>query len=235
MRCRACRATVTVNEADKMPSRQNCNEVILEALSVAWHEMPSEGGGGAPTRTTRSERGRRAKCSIFQGLIEEIAHVQVSCSCDVHRRCALGFCDDVIPRARYVGGASQVTCLNPALHEEHHEVDIHPLLQQIRALGRSADRTEERVIRERATAAELRLLRRTHTSPKRVDSSRTATERGEEDLQGEWRGTNPQSQVQAPLKTARALLFPAGSFRGDARQKAQRGQPTGDTTCSRSS
>lgn len=77
-------------------------------------------------------------------------------------------------------------------------MDIHPLLQQIRALGRSANTTEERVIyRERITAAELPLLRRTQTSPERVDLSRSATERGEEDLQGEWLGTTPQSQVQA--------------------------------------
>ena len=48
----------------------------------------------------------------------------MSCSCDV-RRCALGYYEDVSPRARYVGGASQVTCPNPGLHEEHHEVDIY--------------------------------------------------------------------------------------------------------------
>ena len=146
--------------------------------------MPAEGGGGAPRRTERSERGRRAICSNCHGLIEETANVQVSCSCGVHRRCALGSCEDVNPRAKYVGGASQVTCPNPGLHEEHHEVDIYPLLHQIRALGRSVDTTEERIIRERVTAAELWFLRRTHTSPERVDLSRTATERGEEHLQG---------------------------------------------------
>ena len=193
-----CPTTVAVNDADRLASRQHSNEVMLEALSVARHEMPAEGGGGEPRRTTRSETGRRAIRSICHGHIEETAHVLVSCSCDVRRRCALAYCEDVIPRATYVGGASQVTCPNPALHEEHHEGDIHPLLQQIRAFGRSADTTEKRVIRERVTAAELRLLRRAHTSPERVDLSRTATERGEKDLQGEWRGTTPQPQVQAP-------------------------------------
>ena len=89
-----------------MASRQHSNEVMLEALSVALHEMPAEGGRGAPTRTTRSERGRRAICSICHELIEETAHVQVFCLCDIHRRCALGFCEEVIPRTRYVGGAS---------------------------------------------------------------------------------------------------------------------------------
>ena len=161
LRCPACRTTVTLKEADRMASRQHSNEVMLEALSIALHEMPAEGGRGAPTRTTRSERGRRAICSICHGLIEETAIYK--CPCDIHRRCAVGFCEDVIPRARYVGRASQVTCPSPALHEEHHEVDIHPLLEQIHALGRSADTTEERAIRERETAPELRLLRKTHT------------------------------------------------------------------------
>ena len=78
----------------------------------------------------------------------------MSCSCDVHRRCALGFCEDAIPRARTFGGAHLVTCPNPALHEEHQEVDLHPRLQQIRALGRSVNTTEEREIRDRVTAAE---------------------------------------------------------------------------------
>ena len=120
--------------------------------------------------------------------------MRVSCKCDVHHRCALGYCEDIIPRTRYVEGASQVKCSNPALHKEHHEVHIIPPFQQIRVLGRSADTTEERVIRERVAAAELRLLRRIRISPEKADYSRTATERGEEDLQGR-RGTIPQPQV----------------------------------------
>lgn len=170
---------------------------MLEALSVAGHDMSAEGGGGAPTRTTRSERGRRAVCSPCHGLIEETAHVQVSCSCDVHGRCSLGFCEDALPRARYVGGAGEVTFPKQALREEQDQVNMYPLLQQLRALGRSADTTEERVIRERVSAGELRPRRRTHTCPERVGLSRGATERGEEDLRGE-RGTTTHPRVQSP-------------------------------------
>lgn len=54
------------------------------------------------------------------------------------------------------------------------------------------------MIRERVTAAELLLLRRSHTSPERVDLSRITIERGEENLQGKWRGRTLQSQMKAP-------------------------------------
>ena len=89
-------------------------------------------------------------------------------------------------------------CPNPALHEEQQEVDLHPLFQQIRALGRSVDTAEDRATRDRVTAAELRLMGRVYMTPETVDSSRSATERGEEDIQGEWRGTTPQPQAQTP-------------------------------------
>ena len=133
-------------------------------------------------------------------------------------------CGDAIPRARYAGGADQVTCPNPALDEEQHHVALHALLQQLRAPGRSADTTED--IEKRMSAAELRLLRRAQPGPERVDLSRNATKRGEEDLQGEWRGTAPQPQVQAPCagsatgtrKTTRGLFSPAGLFTGDGSQ-----------------
>ena len=121
--------------------------------------------------------------------------MQVSCSCDVHRRCPLDFCKDPIPRVRFVGGARQVTCPNPALHEVQQEVDLHLLLQQVLTLGRSAD---ERTITSRVAVAELRLRSRTHLEPEGVDLSSSATNRGEEDLQGEWRGTLPQPQADTP-------------------------------------
>ena len=82
-------------------------------------------------------------CSICHGLVEEDAFIQVPCSCDVHRRCALGFAEDAIPRARVSGASTltyQVTCPNPALHEAYREVDLHSLLQQIRGVGRTTDK-----------------------------------------------------------------------------------------------
>lgn len=124
--------------------------------------------------------------------------MQESCLCDVHHRCALGLCGDTILRARFVGGARQITCPNPALHEVHEEVDLHPLLQQNRTLGRSTNMPDEHAIGNRVTAAELRLRSRTHIAPERVYLPRSTTERGEADLQGEWRGTMPQPQADAP-------------------------------------
>ena len=124
--------------------------------------------------------------------------MQVPCSCDVHRHCALGFREDAIARARFVGGARHVTCPNPALHEVHQEVDLHPLLHQVRTIGMSVDTPDERAIRNRVTTAELCLRSRTHVAPERVDLSRSATERNEEDRFEEWRGTAPQPQADAP-------------------------------------
>ena len=122
----------------------------------------------------------------------------MSFSCDVHRRCALGFGEDAIPRARFVDGARQVTCPNPALHDIQQEVDLHTLLQQVLTLGTSADTPDERAIRSRVAVAELRLWNRTHLELEWVDLSRRATERVEEDFQGEWRGTTPQPHENTP-------------------------------------
>ena len=89
--------------------------------------------------------------------------MQMSFSCEVHRRCALGFVEDAIPRARINGVRTvtyQVTCSNPALHEVHQEGYPHLLLQQIQGLGGPTDTAEERAIGARVVAAELRLNRR---------------------------------------------------------------------------
>ena len=69
--------------------------------------------------------------SICHGLVEETAHVQVPCSCDVHRRCALGFVEDAIPRDRANGARTlilQVMCSNLALHKVDQEVYLHTFL-----------------------------------------------------------------------------------------------------------
>ena len=181
-----------------MALRQHSNEVMVEVLAVARQEVPADGEARLTTRATRGGRRRRAICSVCHGLVEETSCVQVSCSCDVHRRCALGFCEDAIPRARTFGGVHLVTCPNPALHEEHQEVVLHPLLQQSRALGRSVNKTEEHKIRARVTAAEQRLRGRAPITPEMVDLSRNLTERDEEDYHGERWGTIPQQQVRAP-------------------------------------
>ena len=45
---------------------------------------------------------------------------------------------------------------NPAFHEVCQEVDLHPLLQQIRDLGGSVDTVEDSTVDARVTAKELR-------------------------------------------------------------------------------
>ena len=165
--------------------------------------MPAGGGGGSSTRATSNGRGERVICSIFHGLVEERAFVQMSCSIEMHRRCALGFVEDAISRARINGVRTvthQVTCPNPALHEVHQEVYLHSLLQQIQGLGGTdRHRGGERAIDARVVAAELRLNRRSITETETIDLPRSVVERGEEDIHGDWRGTAPQlAQVEAP-------------------------------------
>ena len=128
---------------------------MKKAVAVERRETPTRGGGGPSTRATWNERGGRVTGSICHGLVEETAHVQVPCSCDVHRRCALGFVEDAVPRARANGARTithYVTRPNPALHAVHQEVDLRLLLQQIPGLGKSADTTEEKAIGARVTA-----------------------------------------------------------------------------------
>ena len=96
------------------------------------------------SHTEREERASDMRHS--HGLVEETAFVHVSCSCDVHRICIRGFVEDATPRGRAYGADTithQVTCPSPALHAVHQEVELQPLLQQIRGLGRSTDRRRE--------------------------------------------------------------------------------------------
>ena len=166
---------------------------MADAMMVARRAMPARGRGGSSTRAARNERDRRVICSIRHGLVGEDAFVHVPCSCDVHRGCALGFVEHAISRPR-VNGAStltyQVTCPNPTLHEIHREVDLQSLLQQIRGVGRSADTAEERAIRARVTAAELRPSR---TPTGSGDLSGSAAERGEEDILGRLARHDPSA------------------------------------------
>lgn len=117
---------------------------------------------------------------------------------DVHRRCALVFVENAIPRARHNrtnGTSYRETCPNLALHELQQDVDLHRLLEDIRGLGRSADTAEERAVRDRVTAAELRPQSESTSRPGTVGFLRSASARGEEDPEErEWCGTNPQQQ-----------------------------------------
>lgn len=97
--------------------------------------------------------------------------MQVSCSCDVGRRCALGFCEDAILRARFVGRARQVTqhAPEPCSTRGSKRGGPTPLLQQVDTIGRSVNTQGERAIVSRVNAAEIRLWSRTHLVPDRMD------------------------------------------------------------------
>lgn len=75
--------------------------------------------------------------------------------------------------------------------------NLGPLFPQIRLLGLSATTTEERAIRNRVIAAERRLLGGTNTPPDKVKLSRSAAERGEEDIAGDWGGERLLSNHQS--------------------------------------
>ena len=78
-------------------------------------------------------------------------------------------------------------------------MNLHPLLQQVHTIGRSANTPDERAIRSSVTAAELRLWSKTHLAPERM-TCRAAPQRAKRGgyLFGEWRGTAPQPQADAP-------------------------------------
>lgn len=123
----------------------------------------------------------------------------------------------------------------------HPEVDLYTRLEQIHALGDSADTAEETVIDVRVAVSELHLFRRPTTPTGTVDLSGSATEGGEEDIDGGWRGTTRQQpQVQTPcgscamkvFQTVRGSLLPVGSLTRTATWKTYRGSPEGETICS---
>lgn len=122
LHCPAHGATVTVENADRIALRQHSNVMKAMAMAIARRAMSARGRGGLSTRAIRHGRGGRVICSFCQGLAGEIAFVHLSCSCDVHRRCALGFVEEAIPRA-YANGARTPTRPVPepgptAVHQE---------------------------------------------------------------------------------------------------------------------
>ena len=102
------------------------------------------------------------------------------------------------PRAMAFGGVYQVTCPNPALHEEHQEVDLHHLSQQVRALGGAVDTTEATRDQRQGHCSRAAPPEKGEHHPRKLDLSWSVTERDEEDRHGEWRGTIPLQQAQAP-------------------------------------
>lgn len=119
------------------------------------------------------------------------------------------------------------------------KVGLLPLLQQARGLSGSADMVEERVIDDRVAAAKLRLSKRSTTRTVTADSSRSATERREEDICGEWRDTNDLAPVTsngasaargvwgARYRTVGGWLPPIASLAWSASWKTHGGPPTG--------
>lgn len=137
--------------------------------------------------------------------------MRVSCSYDVHRRCALVFTEDATPRAMANGAhtlAHQATCPNPGLHAVHQEVVLHTRLEQIRGLGGSVHTAQERATDVRVPVAELHISRRSTIPTGTIDLSRSATERGEENIDGGWRGSTPQQpQMETPCGFCGAKIY----------------------------
>ena len=121
-------------------------------------------------------------CSICHGLVEETAFVHASCSCDVHRRCTLGFVEDAISRARADGARTltpQVTSPNPALMRCTKRWTCTSFSTDPWFSG-WADTAEEKAIDARLTETELRLSRSSTTLTGTVDLSRSANKRAED-------------------------------------------------------
>lgn len=108
LRCPVCRANVTVEEADRTDLLQHSEEVTAHAMAVARRAMAARGGELSSTRTARDGRGDRVIHSVCHGLVEETAFVQVSCSSDVHVRCAPGFVKDAIPQVKPNGASTHM-------------------------------------------------------------------------------------------------------------------------------
>lgn len=98
-------------------------------------------------------------CSICHGVVGYTIFLHVSCSCDMHSRCARGSVEDAIPRTTSAG-VRQVTCPNLALYTGRRDVGplCMTLLKPNRSLGRSAATSEERATRDMVAAAERCLL-----------------------------------------------------------------------------
>lgn len=157
--------------------------------------MSTNGGGGPSPKVTRHGGRGRVTRSVCRGLVREAALCVYHDLCNVHRRCALGFVENAIRRARSNGTRTLVrhaTRSNPSLYAVHHGVDLHPLVHNIRGLVISTDTMEGRDIRDRVHAAMHRLLRRPSTPPGTVYLWRGVAERGEEDLHRKLGSTTPQ-------------------------------------------
>ena len=89
--CQACRATVIVNEVDKMTLRQKKSGDTVKVPTVERQATPAERGGGAPTKTTTDKRRQRVICRICHDAMMATACVQMFRPCDLHRCCALVF------------------------------------------------------------------------------------------------------------------------------------------------
>lgn len=101
--------------------------------------------------------------------------MHVSCSCDLHHHCDIGYVEDAFPRAR-LNGSRWVACPNQIWHDGGQGVDVRPFLQQVRSLGRSTSATDESAMRDRIVNADHLLQNATSKPPETMDFSRCATE-----------------------------------------------------------
>ena len=98
LRCPACRATVTVEQADGRALRQHNEEVMADAMAG---RATSDAGWERRGGTDHGHTGRQGRVSDrqqFPRIGGGGRRLDVPRSCDVHRRCALGWGEEAIPQ-----------------------------------------------------------------------------------------------------------------------------------------
>ena len=132
--CPACRAIVTVGEADGIASRQHSDKIMAEALAVARQENPAEGGRGGIHKDHREREGRTIDMQHF--AMDWLRRLN-SCKCPARATCIAAalqaFARTQSPELDSSAGHAKPRARTPALHEVQQEVDTHPLLPQVRA------------------------------------------------------------------------------------------------------
>lgn len=233
---------------ESTPAAQRTGYGMEEAMAVAWRDMPNRGGGGSSTRIALDGRGGRVICSsFFHELVEGTTFVNMPRSCDEHRRCARGFVEDAIPpepgptrHAPSHAGSRART--RPYMRRTQRWTYTRSFNRPVVSIDRRTWWRRESRMTGSATA-ELhfsnRSTKRSTTPTATADSSRSATERREEDISGEWRDTNDLAPVTingasaargvwgATYRTVGGWLPPIASLAWSASRKTHGGLPIG--------
>ena len=189
LRCPACRATATVGEADRIASHQHSDEVIAEALAIARQE------GGRPQAS--------------QGVSERndwyVAALLVRRESPLSSRLAMTQSPEPGSSEGHAMSRAQTHCMRFTKSWIYTPSYNRSALSEGRWPRRTNALLETGSPQPSSTSgAEPTLCGRGWTS-------RSAAERNEEDLFGEWRGTTPQPQADAPCRVCGRHMVERGS------------------------